>query len=390
MKTVYLRLKTLKAITLFVMFGLLLVGACGSHKSMYEKGNYYEAVMRSVEKLRKSPNNKSARETLASAYPAAINYYNDQLDNHEVSSDPFKYSKQAEIYQTLNGMYEHVQKSPAAMQVVKARKYYQALDRVTPYAAEEQYLAGESHLALRTREDAKIAFRYFQKADQYVPGFREVGLKLDQAYQMSILHVVANLRPVQSRYYALSAEDFYRHVQNTLNQIEQNEFIRFYTPEEAEAQNLNAPDQILEINFEDFVVGETHTQERVEKMERDSVKVGSVELDRGGSKDVYGTVKADVVVNRMQVVSKGLISLNISRAGLDNKDILYQEFPGQFIWAHEWGHFNGDERALTDEQHEIVARRQIQPIPPQQMFFEFTRPIQHQLNNRLLSFYRDY
>ena len=70
------------------LFGILIVMtivlvACTTAKSQYEKGNYYDSVMRSVEKLRKSPNNKNARETLANAYPQAVNTFMDQLENED-------------------------------------------------------------------------------------------------------------------------------------------------------------------------------------------------------------------------------------------------------------------------------------------------------------------
>lgn len=377
-------------ILLTLITGSLLV-ACNSSKNLYEQGNYYEAVMRSVEKLRKNPNNKNSREVLASAYPSAVNSFMDKIENNKNANIAMRYTEEAAIYGRLNGMYESIQRSPGAKQVIdNPRKYYTALDRVKPLAAEEQYAAGMSLMADGTREGAKRAYRHFQEADRFIPGYKDVRYQAEEAYHRAILHVVANLRPVQSRLYELSGEEFYRQVNNTLSRIEQNEFIRFYTPEEAEQVNLQRPDQVLEINFEDFVVGETHTREIVEKMERDSVVVGEVELAGGRTKEVLGTVKADVVINHMEVVSRGMVSLTISRSGLDNKDLLYQDFPGQFVWFHEWGHFNGDDRALTDEQLDVCNQRPIQPLPPQQMFVEFTRPIQQQLNNRLISFYRGY
>ena len=48
---------------------VIFLTACNSAKTMYDQGNYYEAVMRSVEKLRKSPNNKNAKETLVFPTP---------------------------------------------------------------------------------------------------------------------------------------------------------------------------------------------------------------------------------------------------------------------------------------------------------------------------------
>ena len=167
-------------------------------------------------------------------------------------------------------------------------------------------------------------------------------------------------------------------------------FTRVYTPEEAVKNNLENPDQILELNFEDFVVGETHTKERIEKMERDSIVIGKVTLDSGRQKEVIGSVEAEVSLFRMEVISRGLVNLSITKNGIDDKDLIYQDFPGEFVWFHEWGQFNGDQRALTEDQIIICNNRRISPAPPQQLFVEFTKPIQQQLHSRLISFYRNY
>lgn len=384
-------MKATKGIIVVLIVLISVLEACTTAKSQYEKGNYYDAVMRSVEKLRKSPNNKSARETLANAYPQAINSFMDRLENEDQANVDFKFTKAVYTYEKLNKMYESIQRSPGAKQVItNPKKYYTTLNRIKPDAAEEQYSAGLYHLSLGDRNNAKKAYDYFVRADQFMPGYKDVGPKIDEAYNRSILHVVADLKPVQSRTYELSADIFYKQVENTLQQIENNEFIRFYTPEEASKYGLQNPDQILKVNFEDFVVGETHTRQKIEKMEKDSVVVGEVTLDSGRKKEVIGTVNADVSLYRMEVISRGLVNLSITQNGMDQRDLIYQDFPGEFVWFHEWGQFNGDERALTEEQSLICSNRRINPAPPQQLFVEFTKPIQQQMHNRLISFYKNY
>ena len=382
---------SLKRLCLLVIFIGSIVISCTSSKSLYETGNYYEAVMRSVEKLRKSPNNKNEREALANAYPQAVNSFMDELENDEQANNAFKFTNAVYIYQRLNGMYESIQRSPGAQAVIQnPKKYYKTLNKIKPYAAEEQYASGMENLEFYNRENAKQAYRYFLQADKFVPGYKNVGEKIDEAYQRSILHVVANLRPVQSKTYELSADVFYKQVNNTLKQIENNEFIRFYTPEQAKNNNLQNPDQILEVNFEDFVVGETHTLETREKMEQDSVVIGEITLDSGRKKEVIGSVSAEVVVYKMDMSSRGIVNLSITKNGLDNKDLAYQDFPGEFVWFHEWGNFNGDERALTVRQVDLCKSRPVNPPPPQQLFVEFTKPIHQQLHGRLMAFYKNY
>jgi hypothetical protein len=381
---------SIKSIFLVLAISTLIAG-CNSGKNLYVKGNYYEAVLRSVDKLRKSPNSKKARETLANAYPSAVNTFLDQLENDKNSNIDFKNTNAVYTFQKLNRMYESIQRSPAAKEVItNPNKYYKSLENVKPLAAEEQYEAGIYQLSVGYRENAKQAYYNFLEADKFVSNYKDVSDKIDEAYNLSIIHIIADLKPVQSRFYDLSADVFYSQVKHVLNQIEQKEFIRFYSLEEAKNMNLKDPDQILEINFEDFVVGETHTKERVEKMERDSLKVGEVTLDDGSKEDVYGTVKAVVSINRMEVISKGIINLSITQNGNENKKLIFEDIAGNYVWFNEWGFYNGDERALTEEQLAICHRKRIDPIPPQQMFVEFTKPIQNQLRNRLVSFYNNY
>ncbi len=123
-------------------------------------------------------------------------------------------------------------------------------------------------------------------------------------------------------------------------------------------------------------------------MQADSVKIGEITLDSGRKKDVFGTVKAEVSINHMEIISRGIVNLTITE---NNRNILLNEnFPGDFVWFNEWGYYNGDERALNRDQLDICRNKQIPPPPPQQMFVEFTKPIYVQINNRLKNFYRNY
>jgi len=378
-------------IIIYMIVASVVITSCNTGKSLYTKGNYYEAVLRSVDKLQRSPNNKKALETLANAYPNALEFYLDQLENQKSTSSHFKNTNTVYIYDKLNNMYEKIQLSPTAKKVIpNSKKYYSAVEKLKPLAAEEQYNAGLESLNYGTRENAKKAYYYFLEADVFVKNYKDVNQKIDEAYNLSLLYVITYLQPVQSKYYKLSASVFYDQVRSIFKQIEQKEFIRFFTPQEAKNADLRVSDQILKINFEDFIVGETHTKERVEKMESDTIKIGEVTLDRGVKKDVFGTVKAEVTINRMEVISKGLINLTISENANGNKVLVSENLAGEYVWFNEWGFYNGDKQALTEDQIIISNQKRMNPIPPQQMFVEFTKPIYDQLQSRLHNYYRNY
>ncbi|MEN8124896.1 MAG: hypothetical protein ABFR32_07155 [Bacteroidota bacterium] len=384
----------MKGFLRITIIGLLIgsfISSCTSPQKLLEKGNYYEAVLLSVEKLKKNPNNKNARETLVQAYPLAIEGLLDKLEKDNLIQPNFANTNAVYTYEDLNRVYEKIQQSPAAKQIIKnPEKYYEQLSRVKPMAAEEQYKAGVEQLSIESRENAKQAYYYFQNADGFVKNYKDVSGKMEQSYNMALIHVIADFKPVNSRIYSLSATSFYNELKNNLQHIEKNHFVRFYSVNEAKNIALNDPDQYLEVNFEDFVVGETHTTERIENMQADSVKVGEITVRGDTKKDVFGTVKAKVSINHMEIISKGIVNLTVIENNTSNKVLLNQNFPGEFVWFNEWGSYNGDERALTQEQLNICRNKQIPPPPPQQMFVEFTKPIYAQLNNRLNNFYKNY
>ena len=227
-----------------------IVLSCSSGKKMLEQGNYYQAVMKSIDRLKNSPSNKKASETLAEAYPFAVRNLLDRIENNNTSTNKFNNTDAVYVYRDLNRMYEYIQSTPAAINIISnPQKYYGLLSQVTPLAAEEQYQAGLEQLTYEGRNSAKQAYFYFIEANKFVEDYKDVNEKIEIAYNLTILKVIANLKPVQSRLYDLSADIFYKEVNKTLRQIEQNEFIRFFTPEEAKIVDLNNPDQYLSIKF---------------------------------------------------------------------------------------------------------------------------------------------
>jgi len=357
---------------------------------MLEQGNYYNAVVKSVEKLRKSPDNKKSRQTLKQAYPLAQEFYLSNIRNLRSSNHPFVWTETVYSYNKLNTLYEEIQRSPAAKQVIPSpANYYQNISEAKNKAAEEQYRAGISALNLNTRESAKNAYFHFLDADAFVQNYKDVQEKIGQAKFAATLKVIVDQVAVPSRTYKESGEQFHNLVADFLRKLEMNEFVRFYSYTQARKEGLTNPDQIIKMQFDDFIVGETHTLQQIREVKSDTIKVGEVTLDDGTKKAAMGVVKAEMKVNRMEIISKGILSLEIVKGHSDSR-ILLENFAGEFVWFNEWGTFNGDKRALGKNDLRIIKNSQIPPPPPKQMFLEFTKPIYSRLTNRLKEFYRNY
>lgn len=369
-----------------ILFSLLIVVAgCSSGKKAYQKGDYYSAVVKAVDRLRSNPNHKKSVQALENAYPLAIKYYEDQIRNQLSADNPDKWVSVVSSYNTINNMANEINRSPGALAVIpNPVTYYSELADAKESAAEEQYNRGVEFLAMNTRESAKDAYYRFVNANGYVPGFKDVNDKIDEAKYIATLKVVVDQIPSVSKY-SVSSDFFQDQVESYLRSGYASEFVRFYNFKEAEEENLNPPDQILRLFFDDFVVGETHVEKTVREVSQDSVKVGEATIG-DSTVNVYNTVKAELTTYRKEVISNGRMAMEIID-GFSNGVLSSQKFTGEFVWYSEWGNFNGDGRALTKEQLAICNSEEVPPPPPQDLFLEFTRPIYSQLTNSLDSYY---
>ncbi|MEM9298848.1 MAG: hypothetical protein AAGA64_10710 [Bacteroidota bacterium] len=377
-------------LVLFTLIATIAINSCSSGKKAYEQGNYYQAVVKAVNRLRSNPGHKKSKETLKHSYPLAVENAEKDMANILDSDAPFKYRTVLRSYEQINAMYEEIRRSPGALKVVpNPKNYYPEVAKHKGLAAEESYAAGIVALERDTREDAKQAVYLFRDVQSFVPGYKDALTKIEEAMFKATLKVVVDQIPVPTAY-TLSANFFQNKVEEHLyTQFRSTEFVRFYTPTEAEHENLPYIDQYLRIQFDDFVVGETHLVTNIETLTKDSVVVGSVTLENGSKVDAYNTVKAKLTVNHKEVISNGLLSMRVFD-GRTSAVLTHQKFNGEFIWFSEWGSFNGDERALTDEQIKICNSSEVPPPPPQDLFVEFTRPIYSQLVTSINSFYARY
>jgi hypothetical protein len=379
----------MKSGNLLIAVLVLLFFACSSGKQAYERGDYYGAVMKSVNRLRQNPDHSKSRQALQGAYPLAVEFYESQAKNEIASNSPYKWKNAIQSYSTINQLYEAIKQCPGCLQVVKNPvNYYAEIGPLKDKAAEESYNAGITALMRGTREDAKTAYFNFVDVQNFVPGYKDVLEYLDKSKFEATLKVVVEQIPVPARY-NLSGGFFQDKVEEFLhNNYPDRGFVKFYTPQEAKLSDLQYVDQILRIQFDDFSVGNSVLREKEETLSRDSVVVGEAKVE-GKTIPVYNTVKAKYTTYTKEIISAGLLSMIIVD-GRTNGILSHQKFDGKYVWISQWARFNGDERALTDQQLALCKLKENSPPVAQDLFLEFTRPIYDRLIPALRSFYQKY
>lgn len=394
-------------------FLLVLVSlyACSSGKKALERGDYDEAVIKAVNRLRQKPDQKKARHTLKEAYPLAHDWHLDNISRKRQTSNTFKWEAIYNEYKALNRLYNEIERCPACKKLVTPTDYSHEADQAKITAGRIRYEEGILRLNKGrngNRSEAKAAYNHFKKCNSYTPNYQDVKAKIEEAKFYATLKVLVEEIPLTMKAFKISHEFFENKVNEYLHSMSNNELVRFYSPEEARKTGLKQPDQVIYMEFDQFNVGAVSKNKREIDLVKENIVIGqhevieeTVSYDTSGTKiiertpvlkDVLGTVKARYKETTISIESKGLLDFKVVDA-YTNKVLTQEKFPGTYVWRASWANFNGDERALSNEQMAATKRDIILPnfYPnAQDLFIEFTKPIFDQLSIKMRDFYRNY
>ncbi|NDP20164.1 MAG: hypothetical protein GZ091_03665 [Paludibacter sp.] len=375
--------------TLIISIIAFLVLSCSSGNKAYKRGDYFNACMEAIERLRSSPGNEKSQYVLLNSYPLAQKDAQREITNAKLANGTDQYDVLVYQYERMNQLANAIYHCPKANQLIpQPTEYIAELSSAKQMAADQAYEMGIKAVEANTIDQARMGFQYFIKSNEYVPGYKDVLNKIEQARYYATIRVVVQ-PPYTSNKYQYTADFFYNNLLAEMVRTAKNRFVRFYSPEEASKENMRDPHQFIILNFEDFSVGNIRETNNTIELSRDSVIVGTVEV-QGKKYNTYNTVKAKLTTMRQEISSGGVLSLRIVEAQ-NSRELQLRNFSGKYVWATEWSTFQGDDRALTMEQKKKCDQKQPQIPPSQQdLFVEFTKPIYDQSIPFLRNFYSKY
>lgn len=358
---------------------LFLAGACSSGKSAYKKGDYYEAVLTAVQRLRQKPDHKKSREVLRLSYPLAIEFLESSVENELASNANFKYSASVKNYERINRLYEEIRTSPGALKIIpKPVNKYNELNDVKAKAAEETYEAGIQALMKNTREDAKRAFFLFTDANNYSPGYREAIEMIEQARFNATLKVV--VQPFIQNYSDWNFEPL-------VFGYNANQFVKFYTPQQATEENLRDKiDQYIRVEVNGYSEGKPVITKKMETY-TDSVKTGEKTVN-GKKVPMLSKVTAKLTTQTKQVTGQGTITLIIKDAK-NGVEIRNSQIVEEVSWNDSWASYTGDARALSEGNKKLAAKKE--PYMERGYLVNLAKKsLEQRLASELRSFYAKY
>ncbi len=351
-----------------------------------ERGNYMRATTMSIDKLCTRPDDSQAAEVLKESYPLALQQLEAQIQSasNAVSASSMLISKWDELislYQTVNQYDERIRRCPAASSVINSPRNYQIeMREAMRRAAQIHCQLGSEKLALNRRDLSREIVNHFQKTQEYAPEMCPDALqKMELGRLMGIMKVLVEQLPVQG-YYAPSDEFFRNQINTYLLTLRKNNQLDFYY--DALAMPMR-PNQVLRFQFYDFTVGETTNRERIETVS-DTISISSQDQK---------IIDKQVVTAELRTYEKSVRSnavLEIKILDEDNQRVLLNErIPSEYIWTSTWATYQGDKRALNAAQQALCNERE-QTVPDRQFLFtEMCRPLLGQLKPKLQEFYRN-
>jgi sulfur relay (sulfurtransferase) DsrC/TusE family protein len=375
-----------------LIFSFLFLFACSTGEKSFNRGDYYSAIFKAVNRLSSDPDNRKAIQVVQDGYPMALEYYKEEIDRVLSENGEFKWTRTLEIMQTVNQMSNEIRRVPAARNLVSNVKIYSSeLNDVKIKAAEEYYQAGIYAMKLKNREAFKQAYFHFQNADRIVQGYKDSYQKMAESKELGTLKVVVEQIPVNGRF-EYSAQFFYDQVFMMLNQkFQQNGFVNFFSPEQAELAKLQYPDMVLKMGFYDFYIDRPQHFEEEKELTRQVEEKYTVTTTKDSTAIRTRTItkRGKIKILTDQVGSGGLLELKA--VDFQSQQILFTDkIPGQFTWMNQYAIFVGDKEVLDEKMIKMINNSMIMPPASQDMFVEFTRPIYDQLSNKLINYFKQY
>lgn len=248
-----------------------------------QQGNYDEAIFKAVKRLRSNTDHKKSLEILKQTYPLARQWHLNRIKNMEASYDRFKWEPIAREYASLVNLYDEISRCPGCLSAIPNPDSYSIEnERARLNAASDRFDAGIEALEKGKngdRNEARSAFTHFTQANNWIRNYKDAEQRIKDAEYYATIRVVVEPIPMHSQALKISNEFFDNKINEFLLQAPVNRFVKFYTTKEARRLGINKPDHIIQLVFDDFVVGQTYMHEKEIDLIKDSIVLATYEVD---------------------------------------------------------------------------------------------------------------
>ena len=363
--------------------------SCKTASKSYQKGNYDDAIERGVKKLQKDPYDYETKDLVQKSYNYAVSQHEDQIRILSNSRNDSRYERIYQEYAELQRLYDMVHEYPAVAQIIKTTDYSEYVNTYRDKTADMHIEKAEKWQSEGTKQAYREAYKEYNVALRYKPEDYQLRRKRDSAYDAALTKVI--ISPVQNyggyQYGSMyELQNFQRDVIRTLSYNMNNEFVKFYSENEARNKDIT-PDQILELNLSRISVGQPNDSRSSRHLSKEVV-VKEIVYRPDSVVKQYATVKGTITTTKRTLLSQG--DLFVTVRDTKGRVIWNDRFTGKHKWQAEFEGFNGDERVLSENDKNLLNQTNYNPPTEEQIMEELLKRIQDDLTYRLRSYYTRY
>jgi len=361
---------------------IIIFAACKSTKKLFDEGQYDRALYSALDDLRKKPDNATAASILPQAYNEAVIKYEGSINAANTGS---KNAQKLDIiyrdYVALQKMYTAIAATPAAFGHVNATNYASDVSTAADNAAEFSYSRGMDLLQHGDRISAQKAYENFKQVSRYVPGYKDADDRKAEAYELAIINIIVDKFDQRFNNYSVNANYFQNDIVNSLNNIGNSHYYKFYNTSEPRAREVRA-DQYMDINVYDIWFGQMGASRNSYTVSKDITEKD----DKDDKKTKTTTVTAIVNVTRRVIDSRASMDYRITDA-VERRMVGSDRVVAQYTWEKLTGSYTGDQRALSDKDWAIIRGVYNNQPSYDELYRELTRQLMNQFDSRMRSIY---
>ncbi len=346
---------------LITLVAALMLAGCGSTKNYLEATNKDKALADAIKSLNKKKGNDLALEAIPILYKDIKTERLAKIESYKNSSGLERWDNILSEYKTLQTAYDQIIKSSAAFRLITPQNFSAEILDAKQMAAQEYYLAAEQYHDKEDKVNAQRAYQFYSKADKYVPGYKDVQVKKEQAFKNATVNII--ITPVEDVTYAFNSgwgnygynysnEYFQRNLIRDLQSSNSNNRYpaRFYTDWEARRENVN-PDWVVSLRLRELFIPtpitNNYTQNRSERVQTGTDTAG---------RPIYQTVYATVNIYRRSFNARGTMEVQIQDI-VTQRQVSYRTYSADYDWRDEYATYTGDSRALSASDRQLINNR---------------------------------
>jgi hypothetical protein len=367
-----------------VFFAVALI-SCKTASKAYDKGDYKDAVELAIKKLQKDPNDGETKALLQSAYLAATRASESRIRTLSNSSNG-GYEAIYNEYRQLQSLYESVQSYPSLASLVRATNYSSYVKTYGQKVADGYYEQGMEAMNRGDKSSYRTAYRAFRSSVRFADNL-ETRLKMDEAYQAALIHIV--VLPMNNNFggfqhsasYVLRnfSDELLRNLRYSVN----NEFVQLHTEWDARSKNI-IPDQLLRLDLGRFDFGRPYDKNETRTVSKEVVVKETVYKPDSVVKQ-YAKVTAQITTTKRTIISGGEVF--ISFMDPDGRIIWNDRLIGEHRWQTAFATYRGDDRALSESDKASLNKNTDNAPAEEEVMERILDEIENDMRQRLRNYF---